>query len=1402
MMYVYISPSVEVAAQRYGVEAQVERLRQRIEEDPSLFSLFFDSRFPCWIRRMKCKRLRLTAVVKTFFGDDQVLYLAELLTRGGGEYKRFLEHREQYEEQKVDWTPISEWLQERKHTTPPSQLPMPGYLADWLKRPDLIKRQNTVIYESQIWVSAFMDQASPVAQNTESFHELVYALVSGATSKYKTENTVYKNVHRCIDSVSGCCALFSKMQPHDEPERTIIFLLAAFAHIPKAEEIARVGNDLGLFGSKVSHNYLSAIITITANDIARYSRRSYPDFIVYDFEIWKAMESDEKVNLAMSGEEEELLHSMTFPAFINGRAGSGKSTMLHYAFAYYCDRYLTTQQKSRLSSEELNHIRPLFLTYSDRLTEKARYTVCQILKSHARFGGQTLEVATNHDLLHEFFQTFQSFLLNCLPHDELEHFDRKHYISFHEFKKRYATAFHQPKYSPEICWHAIRTYIKGHHFVDEDQEYLSTDEYYEEIPKKQKKISDEDFQKIYDSVWAWYQDLCTKEHLWDDQDLTRAVLTNIANGKVPPNSYAAIFCDEAQDFTRIEFQLILRLSVWSQYSLPYSVESLPFAFAGDPLQTLNPTGFSWTSFRANFYENILIPLDPENLRNLRDPERLALEELHQNYRSPAPIVKFTNVVHLWRYILFDNRKLEPQEPWRTTGCCPTQKGIINLDLLTQEFKTRVHQGAILLLPCDEGGEVDFIKRSPILKEVFPMTNGEKPPLVYTPVGLKGLEEPDIMVGFFGQYYVDQFDKTPLAKLPQETDDLKLEYFLNKLYVAVSRSTQYLTIIDTETGDKVFWQAASTKALPSWLQSLKQQQKLDKDSLSHWESNLEPLHVPVNLQKKFQVDFYAKAKTWLQSGLDNSDIEHLRTAIYFYERVDKTAEIRYCEAWILRFEGKLQSAGKMLMELEGLAEVELDPRIEAWNCFWDGKHWKDLETWFSQTPDTEQTWLRPVVQFMLQTSSKKISAIPTKLIGDFSAFLSQVEHSFWEQQRHDSTWKAIIDRYQQAVTAAIGNAKLLKSSYWQSWSDALQNLAAAGIHSQELNYLAGHCLYQAREFEPAVNLWDEQDRTEHLEYAIAKAETTPAPENIPWFNQAKLFDRTLKVWAEHQSPIAETWEAVLPDVREALNHQRQHTELLDLEIRTKQWVEAIQLCDQHRCKMATRIAIIHGMAADKDLTVESIMQSGQRALLGEFMGQTLNLPTWRPTNARVQEACIALEKIGEFRSALPMFERFFEDRNLTNSIQRFVRERWLVMKGKQADFQEHTGRKEEAEQTRGDRRRQAQDWGIDLQTLSVDVPTLPDDMPLPDDPPASSAHRQTGHSSVATVQDPQVSQPSSEPDHVPEQAGETGAPGESEETAQLRQDIANLLTQFSHSDLEQIKHYQHYLLYLQQMNRCE
>ena len=124
--------------------------------------------------------------------------------------------------------------------------------------------------------------------------------------------------------------------------------------------------------------------------------------------------------------------------------------------------------------------------------------------------------------------------------------------------------------------------------------------------------------------------------------------------------YPAVFCDEAQDFTNIELELIERLSVYSDRELPgFLAKHVPFGFAGDPFQTLNPTGFNWNAVQSSFYEKIIRQLDGSGTAKLN----FNFKELLFNYRSSEEIVKLVNLIQLLRAVLLNHKGLRPQQSW-------------------------------------------------------------------------------------------------------------------------------------------------------------------------------------------------------------------------------------------------------------------------------------------------------------------------------------------------------------------------------------------------------------------------------------------------------------------------------------------------------------------------------------------------------------------------------------------------------------------------------------------------------------------------------------------------------------------------------------------------------------------
>ena len=129
-------------------------------------------------------------------------------------------------------------------------------------------------------------------------------------------------------------------------------LLVFWKVLPKSDDIQRLKND-----------FQDVLTSESPEMLLRKSHRSYPDIVLGDREIWikKIQTKDEKANLALSAEETNLLQRCQagyYPLFINGRPGSGKSTVLQYFFAEHLHDY--TNFENQLNAP------PIYLTYSQR----------------------------------------------------------------------------------------------------------------------------------------------------------------------------------------------------------------------------------------------------------------------------------------------------------------------------------------------------------------------------------------------------------------------------------------------------------------------------------------------------------------------------------------------------------------------------------------------------------------------------------------------------------------------------------------------------------------------------------------------------------------------------------------------------------------------------------------------------------------------------------------------------------------------------------------------------------------------------------------------------------------------------------------------------------------------------
>ncbi len=1312
-MYVYFAAACRAQIERQGLRSQIERLSAELETLTLEQALSRFERVYPYLKR-KEGNLRLIARILRLGGEPVLCWLG-VFRRGDRDYEDFLRDREDYADSaldnQIDSAELKQWLAQRQAEAQPQPRPRPldPSLRLWLERPSLrIDFQGVTIYESEIWLQRF---AEPALQ--DYWLALNRAIATLADAPQPLGGAVPGD-RLWLYSTDDVAILYSRLQTADQPSRAILFLLAPFLAAPTPAQLVEICT--AIFGDRQPAGWPTVP---TLDELTAIARRAYPSYLLADENNWLAIEKAERANLALAAEEESILHAVStgqpsLPLFLNGQAGSGKSTLLFHLFADYCHRHLQfcrEQQRDPLAQPH-----PLFLAYSDRLLKVARERALPLLASHYRFlarGGQPADLPD----ISPFFRSFRRFLRNLLPLEERDRFSDANYLSFHRFRQLLQRTWRG--YSPERCWQVIRTFIKGYH-LDERDTYLEPDDY-AEIPRKERTVSPEDFARIHGSVWKWYQRYTREQGKWDDQDLIRRVLQL----KCYQPAYTAIFCDEAQDFTRLELQLIVRLSVFADCDLEdQHVESLPFAFAGDPLQTLNPTGFRWASLKAAVYNDAIAALSPTGRLNLE----MNFAELECNYRSAPAIVGLSNLIQLWRSALFDLPELTPQRA-RQTGNGEPQKLILGHDIFGAELKTYLHD-TIVIVPCDQGGELDYARNDAILSLLLPpgsVQAGQPPWNVLSAIAAKGLEFKQVVLYKFGEACHPQLWDGESAP-PEES-----KYFLNKLYVAASRATERLFIVDSEEGDRRLWQHASNpQAIEGHLQTVKASQR------QLWRDRLHPLNPNARVDRISADDLAALAQTFYREGCDSADPELLRRAQGAYERLsERVAEAedyqqaaRRCEAWALHFEEHYAAAGEHF-----LASGDWQA---AWDSFWLGACWSALVQWYEQVTDaglrTQCETVQPLVAFM--------AAAPDdfKALWHFGQWLSrQLREPAFEEKRFGAQWQAALQTFNQRLQALLTEpSRAATPSQWEQIGEVLAQLAAAKY--QGAAELAGPCFYSAGSYARAIGCWELADRVERPEYHLARAELVGLPAGLAHWLAAGQHARIVSAWKEAGRPRDRTWlepvaaalavrqkweqalrvyawlnaTAEIADCLQAAMESEERglailQQFVEHGLRAGEWAAVLTALETSAAAWAQSAASDQGTSfelaraiASSNLTPDQLSRDQRRRFEQWLKEQALFQAHWSE-HLSIPEMGVAFERVGAQAETLSFYEQYLDD---ATNIADFARQRWLAIRQQQAQRYTQQGSIKRALRTRAEVQKKSQAWQLDPEAIALEIPTPP------------------------------------------------------------------------------------------------
>lgn len=311
--------------------------------------------------------------------------------------------------------------------------------------------------------------------------------------------------------------------------------------------------------------------------------------------------------------------------------------------------------------------------------------------------------------------------------------------------------------------------------LDVSKEFLSREDYLT-LGIKQSIFLNDERETVY-SLFLKYLEFLKKNDLYDINIYTHSLLPECTS------NYDFIIVDEVQDFANIQLMIILK-SLKNQAN---------FILCGDANQVVHPTFFSWSHLKTLFYQGTI--------------EGLEITILHTNYRNSQAVSLLANRLLKIKNARFGSIDKESNYLVRTAA--GTQGEVIFLEEKSKAvselaIKTRRSVNyAILVLRNEDKGKA---------RSLFPS------PLLFSIQESKGLEYENIIIYNFISDNPSEFKV--ICNDVNETDLLAddlvysrgkdksdkshdvYKFYINSLYVAITRAVKNIYIIEQSKGHKI------------------------------------------------------------------------------------------------------------------------------------------------------------------------------------------------------------------------------------------------------------------------------------------------------------------------------------------------------------------------------------------------------------------------------------------------------------------------------------------------------------------------------------------------------------------------------------------------------------------------
>lgn len=513
-------------------------------------------------------------------------------------------------------------------------------------------------------------------------------------------------------------------------------------------------------------------------------------------------------NITITYDQLSKIDSET-PLLIDGHAGTGKSVIIALRIALECAAAYQNQSRKKF----------LLIAYNKRVVDMVRNYVIMWTKALAPdIPNHYLDIVTYETTLKLYRDLTKKLDRESIP-DPNSIKSLTKLVNFYRFENQFfTTSHHERGVSAEEAWHFIRGILKGNGFgwrgeqiTLNDFASLSSDgKINRRFTENMNRELIQSLIEIFNEYENWKGRNDGGKNSIDDVDLVRlasiALRAYAENGEPSEQSFKGneylqsfdtIFVDEAQDLTMVEFQLLNQL-------LHTDGPPARLVIGGDPLQTINPTGFSWDALQVFLYDLM--------------KRKVESERMLTSHRLTNTLVNFANVIIEKRSFQLGE---EPELMLPANQFKDDDSNIVVVPLDIDDVHTqntlegllKILLGSstgILVWARDHGEREELIRKDPVLSKLSnASTNHEsefETMILHSVESVKGLEYDNVIFyrfGDLGETFTSTMQLIERGVVP-DYEKYPVLYHLNRLFIAATRAKKNVFILDSENSINSNW----------------------------------------------------------------------------------------------------------------------------------------------------------------------------------------------------------------------------------------------------------------------------------------------------------------------------------------------------------------------------------------------------------------------------------------------------------------------------------------------------------------------------------------------------------------------------------------------------------------------